>query len=125
MNDLGRLLLLDKDNCERFIVIGLQAEGATNDSFKIAKNVGGRPVNVLRKFFLRKKDKAQVTHIGKLDSEIATLFRNFMHDYGVDEMPNAFQTKCVRFRRTGEFAVGMWRVSARKGTGLVSKSAIE
>jgi hypothetical protein len=87
-------------------------------------NVGGKRVNVLRKFFSRKKDAEQIIHIGNLESEIATLFRNFMHDYRVDEMPNAFQTKCVRFRRTGEFAVGMWRISARKGTGLVSKSAI-
>jgi hypothetical protein len=122
VNDLSRLLLLDKDNCERFIVIGLPIEGDTDQAFKITMNVGSKRVNVLRKFFSRIKDAEQITHIDKLEPEISRLFRNFMQDYSVDNMPNAFQTKCVRFRRTGEFATGMWRVSARKGTGSISKS---
>lgn len=123
-NDLARLLLLDKSNCERFIVIGLPMEGE-NDikrAFKVTVNVGGKRVNVLPIFFSRKKDQEQVVHIDTLEPEVSTLFRNFMDDYGIDEMPNAFQARCVRFRRTGDFAVGMWRVSARKGTGTIMKS---
>jgi hypothetical protein len=124
VNDLARLLLLDKDNCERFMVIGLLVEGEvkSDQAFKLTMNVASRRVNMLRKFFKRKWDAEQVIHINKLEPEISKLFRNFMEDYDVEDMPNAFQTKCVRFRRTGEFATGMWRVSARKGTGSISKS---
>jgi hypothetical protein len=56
-----------------FIVIGLPIEGEIDQSFKIAMNVGGKRVNVLRKFFSRKRDAEQITHIDKLESEIATL----------------------------------------------------
>lgn len=123
-NDLARLLLLDKDNCERFMVIGLPVEPDVEpkQAFTLTMNVGRRRINMLRKFFSRTKNAEQVVHINKLELEIAKLFRKFMDDYDVDNMPNAFQTKCVRFRRTGEFATGMWRVSARKGTGSINKS---
>lgn len=117
VNDLARLLLLDKNNCERFIIIGLPIDGDPKQAFKLTMNVGHKHVNVLQRFFSRTKDAERIIHINKIETEISKLFRNFMKDYHVDDMPNAFQTKCVRYRRTGEFATGMWRVSARKGTG--------
>jgi hypothetical protein len=98
VNDLARLLLLDKDNCERFMVIGLPVEPdvESKQAFTLMMNIGSKRVNMLRKFFSRTKDTEQVVHINKLETEM--------------------------FRRTGEFATGMWRVSARKGTGSISKS---
>jgi hypothetical protein len=123
VNDLARLLLLDKDNCERFMVIGLPVVADdVKSSFTLNMHIGRKRVNMLGKLFRRKTDTEQIIHINKLEPEILELFRKFMEDYDVDEMPNAFQTKCVRFRRTGEFATGMWRISARKGTGSINKS---
>ena len=126
VNDLGRLLFLDKDNCERFMVIGLPREEGKgiDEAFRIGAEVAGRRVNALERIFCRKKDKERIVNIRNEPTEISNLFKNFMDDYSVEEMPNAFQTKCLNFTTTKFFAAGMWRISARRGTGTISVSDI-
>ena len=107
------------------MVIALEVDEGIKEFFKLNMIVEGHRTDVLRKLFSRTKDQVRIVNIKNQPIEIGRLFRNFMKEYGVNKMPNAFQTKCVNFTRTKYFAAGIWRVSVRQGTGQVMRSKLK
>jgi hypothetical protein len=78
VNDLARLVLINELNCERFMVIALQKSESIIKAYALNMNVGGKRVNVLKKFFSRTQDKARIINIKDQPNELMSLFRNFL-----------------------------------------------
>jgi hypothetical protein len=124
MNDVGRLLVLDEPGCEKFLVLAGPAGADHESCFRINMTISGNRRNVMSKFFSHKRGDSRIIKLKDQPHEIRELYRNFLVDYKLSELPNAFEIKCVDFYRSKKFAVGLWRVSLRQGTGQITRAEL-
>ena len=124
INDLGRLLVLSVPNCEKFLLIAGPGRTDRKNCLKIQMNIAHRRRNVMPRFFSHKRGDSKIIKLADQPIEVRRLFRKFLRDYRLTEMPNAFQVTCVDFYWSKRFAVGLWKIGLRKGTGQITRNKL-
>jgi hypothetical protein len=124
INDICRLLVLQMPRCEKFLLIAGPGGPGHKNCLKIEMNIDHRRVNVMTRFFSHKRGELKVVKLAEQPIKIRNLFYTFLTDYKLEKMPNAFQITCVDFYRSKQFAVGIWRVGLRRGTGQIDKKTL-
>jgi hypothetical protein len=120
VNDIGRLLLLKKAGCEKFLILAGPSAERRQATFKIDVKANGRHRNATARFFDFKRGNVKAIKLADEPTKIRTLFANFLKDYKIAAFPNAFEIACVDFYRSKKFSVGVWKVKVRQGTGQTS-----
>jgi hypothetical protein len=120
VNDIGRLLVLNKPSCGKFLILAGPTGKDRSNSFRIDVKANGRHRNATARFFDYKRGGVKAIKLAEEPPKIQTLFATFLKDYKINSIPNAFEIACVDFYRSKRFSVGIWKIKARQGTGQTS-----